>query len=196
MKKLKLINHLGETEVELDVYVDGQSLDWRSPTLKAIWLTRITLQGPDEPVEEKADTISEETKKPELTEFFESVLTEEVKPEPEHITKIPPHLVELEQGLNQEGLTLKTLEVVDEKAAIKAAAAVKRECSECGWTGTQGECSFGHHDFYCPNCGKETLKEVTDEPKTTGDKSPRKRRTGKTGTSKDSKKLPKKRARG
>lgn len=76
------------------------------------------------------------------------------------------------------------------------ALAAKMKCDECGWTGKLGECIYGHNAYTCPQCGSEALKEVTDEPKTTGDKSSGKRRTSKADSSKDSKKLPKKPARG
>jgi RNA polymerase subunit RPABC4/transcription elongation factor Spt4 len=33
-------------------------------------------------------------------------------------------------------------------------------CGICGWRGTQADCSFGHDDFYCPKCGKESLTAV------------------------------------
>lgn len=31
-------------------------------------------------------------------------------------------------------------------------------CTSCGWKGEQGDCQFGHDDFYCPSCGKEALR--------------------------------------
>ena len=40
---------------------------------------------------------------------------------------------------------------------------IKVWCRECGWTGTRGDCGFGHNDFYCPNCCKESIKDVKPE---------------------------------
>ena len=34
----------------------------------------------------------------------------------------------------------------------------ERECSRCGWKGMEHPDCFGHHDFYCPECGAEALK--------------------------------------
>ena len=34
------------------------------------------------------------------------------------------------------------------------------ECSVCGWHGSTLVCSFGHNDFYCPECGKESLEST------------------------------------
>ena len=36
---------------------------------------------------------------------------------------------------------------------------VERTCTVCGWKGTQEECGFGHDDYYCPICLKETLNK-------------------------------------
>jgi len=36
----------------------------------------------------------------------------------------------------------------------------KVRCSKCGWTGTTGECGFGHDDFYCPICRVESLEVI------------------------------------
>ena len=33
-----------------------------------------------------------------------------------------------------------------------------RTCGECGWSGFEGDCDFGHDDFYCPKCKQESLK--------------------------------------
>ena len=33
-----------------------------------------------------------------------------------------------------------------------------RTCTECGWSGFEGDCDFGHNDFYCPKCRREALK--------------------------------------
>lgn len=33
----------------------------------------------------------------------------------------------------------------------------KAKCRVCGWEGTQGDCGFGHQDFYCPSCGQEAV---------------------------------------
>ena len=33
-----------------------------------------------------------------------------------------------------------------------------RTCGECGWGGFEGDCDFGHDDFYCPKCKQESLK--------------------------------------
>ncbi len=44
----------------------------------------------------------------------------------------------------------------------------KVKCLVCGWGGIQGDCKFGHDDFYCPQCGKEALETV--EPVTLGGK--------------------------
>jgi hypothetical protein len=35
-----------------------------------------------------------------------------------------------------------------------------RICKNCGWEGKESECIFGHNDFICPKCGKESLMEV------------------------------------
>lgn len=34
----------------------------------------------------------------------------------------------------------------------------KAICRSCGWEGKQGDCGFGHNDFYCPHCGKENIE--------------------------------------
>jgi len=45
------------------------------------------------------------------------------------------------------------------------------KCTECGWEGSTKDCSFGHNDFYCPECGKESLEEVKpDELEAVSDK--------------------------
>lgn len=36
-------------------------------------------------------------------------------------------------------------------------------CKTCGWSGVQSDCGFGHDDFYCPECGKESIE--AEEPK-------------------------------
>jgi predicted RNA-binding Zn-ribbon protein involved in translation (DUF1610 family) len=41
----------------------------------------------------------------------------------------------------------------------------KVSCSECDWAGTEADCGFGHNDFYCPNCGKESLVRFEDAVK-------------------------------
>ena len=35
-------------------------------------------------------------------------------------------------------------------------------CTECGWEGQRKDCGFGHNDFYCPLCGKESIKEGSE----------------------------------
>lgn len=33
-------------------------------------------------------------------------------------------------------------------------------CKVCGWTGLRKECGFGHNDFFCPECGMESIRET------------------------------------
>lgn len=58
----------------------------------------------------------------------------------------------------------------EEKARIEAFRAgeealdTKVKCSQCGWEGTYRDTSFGHDDYYCPNCRVESLEVVEEEP--------------------------------
>lgn len=83
MKKLVVLNHLGDKVLEESVFVDGQDFVYESPTPTAVWLGTIL--------------IVDQYPEPE-TKVKQSVA--------EEITEITPQLQELEEGLNQEGLTL------------------------------------------------------------------------------------------
>ena len=51
--------------------------------------------------------------------------------------------------------------------ATQAQKRTRRRCTACGWQGNEGQCHFGHNDFYCPACGKESLALVIRRRKRT-----------------------------
>lgn len=38
----------------------------------------------------------------------------------------------------------------------------RRICVECGWEGQEEDCGFGHKDFICPACSRESLVHEAD----------------------------------
>ena len=74
---------------------------------------------------------------------------------------------DLEKFINNGGAEQNTLgrklNANQEQVAVSAPPSpnlTKVKCRECGWVDIQGNCKFGHNDFYCPNCGKETIEVV------------------------------------
>ena len=173
MKKLIIIDHLGEKVFEEEVFLEGKDFEHIEDIPKPIWLKKLLIVDPAVEVPTQTTLELEVTPEPE----------EKVEPQPE--PEPEPTTEELE-AIQEE-------QAKDEAKEIDNAIKVK--CSECGWTGTRGQCPFGHNDVYCPECNKEALEEVKDEPETISPKSPSSKGTPKAKPAKSPKKPSKKPAR-
>ncbi len=116
MKKLVIINHLGEIVREVDVFLEGQDTELTWPTPTAIWLGKIIICDPAVKVEAYVAPLP-----------FE-VLVVESEPEPAKAYSDP------------------TMPV---------------KCRACSWVGDLRDCNFGDDDHLCPQCGNESIEEVS-----------------------------------
>lgn len=148
MKYLRLVDHLGNEVLKLEVFVEGQDLEWRSAYPQAFWLGKIELL--DKIPEPELEPGPELMPEPEIEETFEYQAKDEFQPEPaepELEPTLEPELVIVCKGgcgRTTEGMTMETkvgkFEQVDES---------------------------GVPDWTCPDCLE---KEVISEPETVGDK--------------------------
>jgi len=212
MKYLQLYDHLGNLVKEFEVFVDGQDFSWAATMPVAVWLGTIRLvaekaAGEVEPTPEPEP----EVKEPEGVEVPEEVAKqieeyeklEEVSAEEEAEVQTqapfttPETITEEEAKKEGEYVPIEGAkhmrEWKEKPSAPEGYEEVKIFCTECGLTGQRKEFPFGHDDFYCPECGTETVKEVSEvkrEPEKRSDKSSRSKRTGSSTRSKRSKTVP------
>ncbi len=149
MKKLILVDHNGVIQQKFDVFVEGSDFTFAFTVPTCVWLGKVML------VDEVPDAITEvedlALHELEMAEFLP--VTTPISEE---------KIEEIEQEIRKE----KGEEVKQARLDISM------KCYKCDWEGELDECSFGHDDYYCPQCLEETLKEVEiHELETDGDKS-------------------------
>jgi len=140
MKKLILIDHLGDHVMDFDVYVEGKDFQWEANTPTPVWLGQLLLLDP----ESYDQWLRDKEKVEDVSLVSESEV--EVKPE------------DFDAEIAREAAIV--LEVEIKETPYMTAPMF---CSTCSWRGARGDCRFGHDDYLCPNCGTETLEEVKED---------------------------------
>ncbi len=139
MKKLLIINHMGEVVLTHDVFLEGQDIHYKEHSPKAVWLNHLLIVDPDHEEEMLAKVRGTLGIEPEFTPIDEPATEEELK--------------EAQEELAAEAV--EQVEYQDEPVMCIA--------EDCGWQGDLSETThFGHNDWLCPACDSESLKEVTD----------------------------------
>ena len=165
MKKLLIYDHMGNKVFERDVYLEGADFRHEQDLPSPIWLQKLLIVDQE----------------PEPAEMLPP------EPEPQReILALP--LTSAEEG------HLDTKEATAEAAcpfarvrsypdcfedcpdttkcpvSLKAPEDKKPDffvwCTECDWQGSTKDCDFGHNEFCCPRCYKESLEDVITEAET------------------------------
>lgn len=166
MKKLILYDHLGEKQLELDVFVEGQDFSWTPLVPQAVWLGTIML----------VDKEPEEVIPTEFTLEQEEVDRTQLVPEPEPI-KIPePELVsdeERERVLAEEAIRRGEGETEEETEELgKEVGKIELET-----TNNQSVGESGVSEAKQPESTEEVHKKPSRGESTKGGKKPRKPKT-------------------
>ncbi len=150
MKKLVLVDHEGKIQLVHDVYSETGEFEYASPTPKAYWLGKIAVVS---------------------IEAYEQMLAPQTVVSPPISDLMEKHREPEEEATEVIALPYRSkagpdyhLENVTDKLVF---------CKSCDWKGTIKDCGFGHGDYYCPDCGSESVEEdYIGKPATTDNQSP------------------------